>query len=190
LDILAYEFNCEDAAVGSNKLQRTLNLVRAIEGRANDADDIRQLVAFVETVLGRFGGAAFEHNTDVQSLISLLEVDGYQLSDGRLIPTTPGPAALGPEVSALETQLTAAGLNVSSTHYRQACDNFADRNWEAANGQIRSFLESLFIAMCNHLANRAFNDAGAALQHLRSRQNRTLGERSGTPAKLTALITD
>jgi hypothetical protein len=167
--VLAYEFNCEDAAVGSNKLQRSLNLVRAIEGSATEADGIRLMLAFVETVLGRFNEWAFENNTDVQSLVSLLEVDGYQFSNGRLIPTTPGPAALGPELSALEAQLSEVGLNVASTHYRQACDNFADRNWEAANGQVRSFLESLFLAMSARLTDRQFHDAGAALQHLRDR---------------------
>lgn len=166
IDVLAYEFNCESAAVGSNKLQRSLNIVRAIEARATEANDIRPMLEFVEAVFRDVNDWAHQNNPDVESFISLLEVDGYQFTNGHLIPTTPGPAALGAEVSALEAQLNDAGLNVASTHYRQACDNFADRNWESANGQIRSFLENLFLAMSDRLTGKQFHDAGAALQHL------------------------
>ena len=62
-------------------------------------------------------------------------------------PTTPQPAALAQEWSQLERDLQALTLNVAAEHYRQAHESFAASNWEAANGQIRSFMEDLLIEL-------------------------------------------
>ena len=41
-------------------------------------------------------------------------------------------------------------------------------NHESANGQVRSFLESLLLQLCRAETGRDFDDAAAALQHLRN----------------------
>jgi hypothetical protein len=116
--------------------------------------------------LAQAGSWRAEHPV-VTGMLASLEVDGLAVRDGRLIPTTPGPATLGPEISGLESDLQTAGLGVALRHYQQANDNLAQGNFEAANGQVRSFVEDLAISVCRLVTTREFNDASAALQHLR-----------------------
>lgn len=40
-------------------------------------------------------------------------------------------------------------------------------NFESANGQVRSFLENLFISICEKACGKRFDNAGSALQHLK-----------------------
>ena len=87
-----------------------------------------------------------------------------------MVPTTPAPAALGPELSQLESDLEKRGFDPAVTHYRQAVDNFVGRYWEAANGQIRSFAEDLFIGVGGLLTGENRSDPIAALQDLRNAQ--------------------
>jgi hypothetical protein len=63
--------------------------------------------------------------------------------------------------------MNSSGLTTASKHYRQAADNFIDGNWEACNGQLRSFLEDFLIVTCERLAGQPFNDPSASLQHLK-----------------------
>jgi hypothetical protein len=80
---------------------------------------------------------ATENVLFVAPFVAALQADGLEFRDGKLVPTTPGPASLGPERSILEQELVRLGAEVAATHYRQAAENFADGNWEACNGQIR-----------------------------------------------------
>jgi hypothetical protein len=62
------------------------------------------------------------------------------------------------------------GLNVALIHYQQAIENFVKGNAEAANSQVRPFLENLFLSLCQVHTVREFTDASAALQHLRNKR--------------------
>lgn len=120
----------------------------------------------VQTALAQVGTWQLEQ-PGVAGLVASLQVDGLEFREGRLLPTTPGPVRLAPEVSGLEVDLHAAQFGVAATHYRQANDNLAQGNFEASNGQIRSFIEDLLISTCRLVSGRTLNDAGAALQSLR-----------------------
>ena len=61
-------------------------------------------------------------------------------------------------------------------YYSQACDNMAKGNFESANGQVRSFLESLFIALCERVTAKSVTDAKAALQHLHNQKHLDVAE--------------
>lgn len=58
-------------------------------------------------------------------------------------------------------------LNVAAEHYRQAHESFTASNWEAANGQIRSFMEDLLIELGKRETSKTRPDPSAALQDLR-----------------------
>lgn len=102
-----------------------------------------------------------------EKLIRLLRLDGFEWCDGALVPTTPEPAELAAELSALELDLHQLGLSVASVHYRQAHESFVAGNWEAANGQIRSFIENFLVELGRRQTSKARVDPLAALQDLR-----------------------
>jgi hypothetical protein len=62
-------------------------------------------------------------------------------------------------------------LNVAATHYRQAVDNFTDGNFEACNGQLRSFLEDLIKGAARLRGLPQAAGPQAALDHLRNVAN-------------------
>jgi len=101
----------------------------------------------------------------LQALAAALSLDGLEYIEGHLLPSTAGAVAITPLISALEEALE-GGFPVAANHYRQAVDNYVDGNHEAANGQLRSFLESLFIQASNAHGGQSGN-APAALQYLR-----------------------
>ena len=80
----------------------------------------------------------------------------------------PVPSQPSPQVSALEMDLDGRGLQVAATHYRQAIANFVGGNFEAANGQLRSFLEALFRGMGVSNGAQVNVGADAAVLHLRT----------------------
>jgi hypothetical protein len=61
----------------------------------------------------------------------------------QLLPTDAAPVPLAAKISTLEAELTARGYDDTLNHYRQAHDNLLHRNYEAANGQLRTALEDL-----------------------------------------------
>jgi hypothetical protein len=123
------------------------------------------LTYLIEYVLGRRGAGCPASDRLLQSL----RVDGFEWDDRKLLPTTPTPAALGPELSQLELELGELGLRVAAQHYRQAHESFVASNWEAANGQLRSFMEDFLIELGKRETPMARCDASAALQDLRSK---------------------
>ncbi len=129
--------------------------------RRPDADDA--ITRLIEYALERGG----TNSGPTENLLRALRVDGLEWHDGKLVPTTPKPAELAVELSRLELDLKDLGLSVTSEHYRQAHENFVAGNSEAANGQIRSFMESLLIEVGKRQTRRTRSDAAAALQDLR-----------------------
>lgn len=167
IDILAYEFRLDKPAVDQNKLAKCLGLVAALEKRCEELHDDQEILKLLETVLSRVDYWRRDDSDNVAGLLATLSVDGFELQDDKLVVTTPGPARLGPEVSAVEQNLSAYGLNVAASHYSQAVENLARGNFEAANGQLRSFMEDLFISICKAKRSKNFKDARSALQHMK-----------------------
>lgn len=167
LDALAYEFGKEDSAVGSSRIGRCVSFIKALEKDCEEAGDDHPIIEIIERTLGLLNEWRFKNSPLVGSLVLSLQIDGFQYSNGLIIPTTPEPASLGPLLSQLERDLMRSGLEVAATHYSQACENLVAGNFEAANGQLRSFLENLFITVCEKASGRHFQDASAALQHLK-----------------------
>ncbi len=164
---IAYEYGAETAAVGPNKISRCTNLVEAVESKCEVEGHDQPLVDLIETVVRSLTPWHVESSVEFAGFLAALRIDGLDVLQGRLVPTTPEPAALAPQISLLEEQLEGLGLSVARRHYRQACDNLAEGNFEAANGQLRSYLEDLFVGVCARVAGKTFGDPGGALQHLR-----------------------
>jgi hypothetical protein len=147
-----YELTAGDPGTTINKPAHALALLRAVQKEKNPQEAWQVTIELAETV---------------GSLAASLRLDGLEYVDGKLIATTPAPAALAPLVSAFEQALAARGLTLAVHHYRQATDNFTDGNFEAANSQVRSFVEALLPALSTQATKHAADTPGAALQHLK-----------------------
>ena len=158
-----YSVDAHDPGAGSNRATRSLALVRAIEaGQAEIVAD----EALVE-LANRSLANEYARQNHI-ALLASLALDGFEWGVDSLVPAMPVPSQPSPQVSALERDLDGHGLQVAATHYRQAIDNFVDGNFEAANGQLRSFLEALFRGMGVSNGAQANVGANAAVLHLRN----------------------
>ena len=160
LENLYLEFGIPYNQIGGG-IQPHSNALVSTLGQRRGADDA--LTRVVEYVLER------DFRDVTKRLLQLLRLDGFEWREQKLIPTTPQPAALAEELSQLELDLERLELRVAATHYRQAYESFAIRRWEAANGQIRSFMEDFIIELGKSITSKARSDASASLQDLRDK---------------------
>lgn len=162
LRTLAYEFGVDWQMEGGTLKELAGSLVRATENLEPTEKAEEGLVRLVKYAF-KHVHVAFDN-----PLVHALRVDGFEWNGSTLVPTTPSPAALGPETTTLERQLKKVGFEVARTHYRQSYDSFVDGRWEACNGQIRSFMEDLLIQAGKFHSGKPRDDPQAALGDLRS----------------------
>lgn len=167
IGLLAIEVGLDERARGGNRLDRCMSLIQAIETDHEPQKALRVLLELAEGRLKLYSEWHFEHDSDATALKRAFELDGYAFDGDRLLPAVPGAVALDQEISVLESQLRDLGFSVALAHYQQAVENFVQNNSEAANSQVRPFIENLFLSLCQQHAGRQFPDASAALQHLR-----------------------
>ena len=82
----------------------------------------------------------------VEGMIELtrtLQQDGYDLKDRSLKPSFPIDIGLPEKKSDLAQLLETHGMITTKGHLDQALDAHAQGNWASANGQLRTFFESL-----------------------------------------------
>ena len=102
----------------------------------------------------------------IDTLQQALRADGHDLIKGRVVRFLSPSVDPGQEQGLLESRLNAAGFKVDHNHLIQSVNNAASGNWEAANGQLRSFLEGL----CDDIAGRLYDEDGEAPTSGRARQ--------------------
>lgn len=153
-----------------NKLDRSRLIVEGLRDRDEEPDVITLVRELIEV---KYKNNLLEYDGRVRShltrLVESLEKDGYVIVDGRLVATTPDPAALAPQMSMLEHALRERGFDVALRHYQQAVECFVDGRLEASNGQLRSFLDDLAISLCKVIGETA-KDAKAAADVLRNKK--------------------
>jgi hypothetical protein len=161
--------------------------------RSNDSPSVRQaMLRLVVELVNRHAGDPDAAPDWLDELRERLLADGYELrqeivevSGGwparrqaryRLLPAGAAPAPLAPAISALEAELAQRNYAVALRHYGQAVRNFTNHDLEAANGQLRSFLENLFVQLASAHAGYMGNEPVAALQQLRDKGTLLDGE--------------
>ena len=137
---------------GYTRHDRAANLVTRLFAEFDEEEASERSLPVAETTLQEL---PLMHDDVRSPLEEALGLDGYVFRDGCLMPVAPGPASLQREASLLETGLDARGFAEALAHYQQAADNLASGNHEAANGQTRSFLESLLIALTAEQTDQA-----------------------------------
>lgn len=81
-----------------------------------------------------------------------LEAEGLQAVDGELRTILPVSIPVAEPESELDRLLQHLQLEDARNHLRQALENHASGNWEAANSQLRSFVEAIFQAAVDFVA--------------------------------------
>ena len=81
------------------------------------------------------------------------ERNGFTVEGGTLRPTL--PLDLPKADDEVHCLLDRYGFSTSKTHLDQGITAHARGDWAAANGQLRTFIESLFDSIAEHLANGA-----------------------------------
>ncbi len=190
LNTLFYEYKLETNDRIGNREDRSRALLQGLEEIYNEDDASRIIIEIIERILVKAG----KNGQNYQPFINALKIDGFEWkeviidttkkdasswfpnppygserNEGRLLPTTPMPAALAPEISSLENELKQLGMMTASTHYAQAVNNFIDGNWESCNGQIRPFVEDLYIGIGERLTGIIQKEPLASLQDLKSK---------------------
>jgi hypothetical protein len=153
-----------------NRLKRTSNVVTYLRYGKRDISEPDLLDLIKELLEERLGDHVFTNDGDIQPayqrLIGSLRADGFEFSAGRIVSTTPEPASMARELTRLEEDLKEQNLEVALRHYRQAIENHRDDNLEASNGQLRSFLESLLIALAKEETSKSSKDPKGAIDRL------------------------
>lgn len=153
---------------GDSRQHRAVAFVEVLGcGQVRDNDQDRVLHDAIEYFLANTSEWLFETSDAIALLIRDLELDGLVFRDRRLLPTTAGPVPLATQSSDLEAALEEANYDAALGHYRQALDNFARGNYEAAGGAIGSFLESLLAEVAICLTGNGGTDPRANLDVLR-----------------------
>jgi len=158
---LAYELDLDGEVSGTTLKELAGSLVRSAE-RLTPVEE-------AESAVLRLLEYTFKY-TNIRpegSLAQSLSIDGFEWNGSALIPTTPSPASLGPEVTVLEKSLHEQGFDVAQRHYNQSYASFVDGRFEACNGQLRSFMEDFLIQVGNVHTGQLRRDPQAALGDLR-----------------------
>lgn len=140
---------------GSTSISIKENLVSILPNLKVKTEGIDEILEYVIKLyyerhpnageLDILGNKTVDIYEDFPLLIRYLRNDGYVIRNrklGRSIPKAIETAELQDE---LDTYLSKYELNEATGHLNQACDNIKRGNWAAANGQIRSFYESVLI---------------------------------------------
>jgi hypothetical protein len=161
MDLLVFQFGLDERDPGGSVLKRAVAFVKGLE-ITREERELQEIVLDVAASL-----PLNPENSGHVRLIESLRIDGFEFTVDRFIPTTPGAVTLGQQMSKLEEELDAAELKTALAHYRQAVDNFLDKNWEAANSQIRPFFENFFIVRGAAISGEHRAEPVAALQDMR-----------------------
>jgi hypothetical protein len=170
---------------GPNKMDRVRPVVDTLRAREEEPNIVSLVRELTEEHLS---GHVFDYDRNVlprfERLIRGLELDGYTISDeGKVVATTPDPAALGPQILQLERELDSRGLGVARAHYRQAVDSFVDGRLEASNGQLRSFIEDFMLTLCDQFVGVRPSTVRSAADRLRNH-----GDLDGDEAALVSSL--
>lgn len=137
--VLRWELDQFEARNGQAVHQRFRNLFRFLRDNPDARYDGRLLTDLIVEEAARRVTPYHQGETFVRAL----ERAGYMIEDGQLRRTLPEALDLPTADDEVHALLGRYNLAIPLGHLDQAIDSHARGNWAAANGQIRSFLESL-----------------------------------------------
>lgn len=171
IELLIQEFDLIEKIQATSASDKARWFVQFLGQEANqDSQKEKKINELIERVIGNLtvvnlhSGRTSIYNQFKESLM----LDGFVINESlRLLPHTPEPASLSPQLSKLEQNLECYRLSVALAHFQQAYRSFTDGQYESCNAQIRSFTENLIQEICKKITGKEFpNNPPAALQNL------------------------
>lgn len=106
----------------------------------------------------------FANNT---RLVNSIKRDGFTIRNQKVVPLLPEELTESKIENELIRLLNDFDFNTAKGHLEQAIENHSNGNWAGANGQFRTYLESLMIDISNALiTDRACTNIGEAITWL------------------------
>ena len=160
-----FEHGLDERFVGTSKLDALGNVFYPLARLDADQDELHQAREALEEITQGLYETIRAYDEDKSSVSSYederarsdyehfqraLRADGLDLIQGRISPFLSSTVSPPQEQGVLELRLRELGFTTTLGHLSQATDNAARGNWESANSQVGSFLESL----CEGIAAR------------------------------------
>ncbi|MBI4234232.1 MAG: hypothetical protein HY686_07320 [Chloroflexi bacterium] len=154
-----FEHGLDERFSGSSKLSALGSVFHPI-ATTEDEEEVRkawEALQEITTALYRNRHRNQREHESYDAFRCALRADGFDLNKGRVAPYPSPSVNVAQEEGVLEKRLREKGFDVALNHLRQAVDNSARAQWEAANASIGSFLESL----CEEIAAKLYTDPGS-----------------------------
>ena len=183
LNQLLFKHGLDARFSGPNKLSALGNAFYPLAKEDADGSEAERAVGLLESVTIPLFESAYPSEEDIfgsiptgserdqdayERLKASLRADGLDLVEGRVAPFISPSVDIAKEQGLLESRLQQYQFGVAFNHLEHAVDTAARGQWEAANGEIRNFLE----ALCDSIASRTYQGAdsppsqGEARKHL------------------------
>ena len=164
IEDLLFKHGLNERYSGPNKKSRLGNVLHPLADEDADKFELDNARALRDEIVGDLmdKGIWPEHSEQDQriyeSFRGSLRVDGTDLVEGRIVSFLSPSVEPDREQGVLESRLQQYGLGVASKHLDNALDLASNSKWEPANGEVRSFLESI----CEAIASKIYSDSGEA----------------------------
>jgi len=163
---LLFKHNLQSRFFGSNKREALGNVFYLLVGNRSDESEHKNALALLEEITQSLLNESqkedffFENKQksleDYEKIKHALRADGLDLVEGKVIRFISPSVEQAEEQGILEIYLKNLGWDITLNHFKQAVDNASSGNWEAANSQIRAFMESL----CDNIAASIYKNEG------------------------------
>lgn len=166
-----FEHQLDARFTGTSKLDALGNVFYPLARSDADQDELQRAREALEEITQNLYRTVRAYDEDKSSVSSYeqeraqrdyedfqraLRADGLDLIQGRVSPFLSRTVLPAQEQGILELRLNELRFTTPLSHLNQATDNAARGNWEAANSQVGSFLESL----CEEIAARLYRGTG------------------------------
>ena len=173
---------------GPNKKSRLGNVLRPLVNENAEKSELDNARALRDEVVcdlmdrGIWPDHSEQDRRIYESFRGALRVDGADLVEGRVVSFLSPSVEPNREQGVLESRLKQYGFGVASNHLNNALDLASNSKWEPANGEVRSFLESI----CDDIAARIYSGSGEA--PVRGEARKFLAEQGFLNDKESALL--
>ena len=164
IEHLLFKHGLSERYSGTSKMSRLGNALHPLahdDADNSEIDRVRDLCDEVVDDLIRRGiwpGYSKQDQRSYESFLEALRIEGADLVEGRIVSFLSPSVEPDREQGVLESRLKQYGFGVASNHLDNALDLASNSKWEPANGEVRSFLESI----CEAIAAMIYSASGEA----------------------------
>ena len=164
IEHLLFKHGLNERYSGPNKKSRLGNVFHPLAHDNADKSELDNARALCDEVVsdlmdrGIWPDHSEQNQRIYESFRGSLRVDGTDLVEGRIVSFLSPSVEPDREQGVLESRLKQYGFGVASNHLDNALDLASNSKWEPANGEVRSFLESI----CEAIAAMIYSASGEA----------------------------